>query len=120
MRLTVDTTAATPPFEQIRQQLEDLIAGGLLADGTRLPPIRQLAGDLGVAAGTVARAYSELEAARLVITERSKGTRVRAQSHIDAVVERAADEFIREAGTRGLTLPAMLAIIRARQPRSAS
>jgi hypothetical protein len=36
------------------------------------------------------------------------------------VVERAADEFIREAGTRGLTLPAMLAIIRARQPRSAS
>ena len=55
----VDTTDPTPPFEQIRRQLEHLVAAGLLAPGTRLPPVRQLAADLGLAPGTVARAVSD-------------------------------------------------------------
>ena len=46
----------------------------MLAPGARLPPVRQLAGDLGLAAGTVARAYSTLEAAGLVETRRGGGT----------------------------------------------
>lgn len=114
MNITIDTAAATPPFEQVRQQLEGLIVGGLLPDGMRLPTIRQLASDLGVAVGTVARAYAELEAAQLVRTERSKGTRVRASSHPRPQVEEAADAFIAEAARDGLSLSAMLAMVRAR------
>ena len=45
----------TPPYEQLRRQLADLIGAGLLRPGDRLPPLRQLAADLGLAAGTVAR-----------------------------------------------------------------
>src|SRR5690606_9775975 len=56
------------------RQLADFIENGVLAGGTRLPPVRQLAGDLGLAAGTVARAYSELESAGLVQTRRGGGT----------------------------------------------
>ncbi len=66
MIVTVDPGSAVPPFEQIRSQIADLILTGALSPGTRLPAIRQLASDLGVASGTVARAYRELERATLI------------------------------------------------------
>ncbi|WP_445524451.1 GntR family transcriptional regulator [Streptomyces cyslabdanicus] len=72
----VDTTSPVPPYEQIRAQLSGLIRTGGLTDGERLPPVRQLAADLGLATGTVARAYRELETAGLVRTRRGAGTRV--------------------------------------------
>ncbi|WP_338090483.1 GntR family transcriptional regulator [Planosporangium thailandense] len=65
-----------PPFEQVRGQIADLIRLGALPAGQRLPTVRQLAADLGLANGTVARAYQELEAAGLVVTKRAAGTRV--------------------------------------------
>ncbi|MFE5190544.1 GntR family transcriptional regulator [Streptomyces sp. NPDC056628] len=72
----VDTTSQVPPYEQIRAQLAALIRTGRLVEGERLPTVRQLAADLGLAPGTVARAYRELEAARLIRTRRGAGTRV--------------------------------------------
>ncbi|KUO20916.1 GntR family transcriptional regulator [Streptomyces dysideae] len=72
----VDTTSPVPPYEQIRAQLAALITTGRLPEGERLPTVRQLAADLGLAAGTVARAYRELEAASLIRTRRGAGTRV--------------------------------------------
>ncbi|CAM5652084.1 MULTISPECIES: GntR family transcriptional regulator [Streptomyces] len=72
----VDTTSQVPPYEQIRAQLAALIRTGRLAEGDRLPTVRQLATDLGLAPGTVARAYRELEAAHLIRTRRGAGTRV--------------------------------------------
>lgn len=72
----VDTTSQVPPYEQIRSQLAALIRTGRLAEGERLPTVRQLAVDLGLAPGTVARAYRELEAAELIRTRRGAGTRV--------------------------------------------
>jgi len=61
MIVRVDPISATPPYEQIRSQIAEMASTGVLAEGSRLPPIRQLAGDLDVAGGTVARAYRELE-----------------------------------------------------------
>ncbi len=75
-RLVVDTTSPIPPYEQLRAQLTELIRHGVLAAGDRLPPVRQLAADLGLATGTVARAYRELEQAGLVRSRRGAGTRV--------------------------------------------
>lgn len=72
--IALDEHDPTPPFEQLRRQIADAISTGRLAHGSKLPPVRQLAGDLGVAAGTVARAYKELEAAGLVATARRAGT----------------------------------------------
>ncbi|HET8596026.1 MAG TPA: GntR family transcriptional regulator [Intrasporangium sp.] len=76
MRVSVDADDPTPPYEQIRGQVARLIEAGRLAPGDRLPTVRQLAGDLRVAPGTVARAYKELEMAALVETRRAAGTRV--------------------------------------------
>ncbi len=74
--LSIDATSPVPPYEQIRAQLSQLIEHDILTPDDRLPPIRQLAANLGLAAGTVARAYRELELAGQVATRRGGGTRV--------------------------------------------
>ncbi|SEE96171.1 GntR family transcriptional regulator [Ruania alba] len=76
MQVHIDDGDPTPPYEQLRRQLLALMQAGALPAGVRLPPIRQLAADLGVAAGTVARAYRELEDAGWVVSRRGGGTRV--------------------------------------------
>jgi DNA-binding transcriptional regulator YhcF (GntR family) len=77
--ITLDPAASTPPFEQVRAQLAARIVSGDLIAGTRLPPVRRLADDLGLAANTVARAYRDLEAAGLVETHGRGGTIVSAR-----------------------------------------
>ncbi len=92
-----------PPYEQVRSQIAAAIAQGDLPTGTRIPPVRQLAGDLGVAAGTVARAYTELGAAGLVATARRAGTTVIGHAdanHASALNALAAD-FVQAARRLG-------------------
>jgi GntR family transcriptional regulator len=79
VNVEVDVTSPTPPYEQIRSQVATMIAAGALGPGTHLPPIRQLAADLGLAANTVARAYRELEATGLVVSRVRHGTVVAAR-----------------------------------------
>ncbi|TLQ47552.1 GntR family transcriptional regulator [Streptomyces marianii] len=76
----INHASPVPPYEQLRAQLADLIALGRLAQGARLPSVRQLASDLGLANNTVVRAYRELEAAGLVRSRRGSGTQVIAPS----------------------------------------
>ena len=70
----IEPTSTVPPFEQLRTQLLDQMRSGQLAAGARLPTVRHLAADLGVAPGTVARAYKELEAAGAIETRGRNGT----------------------------------------------
>lgn len=72
--LHVDLSAPTPVYEQIRTQVAGLVAVGALPAGSRLPASRDLARDLGIAVGTVQRAYRELEADGLVVSRRRLGT----------------------------------------------
>lgn len=74
MRVSVDVTSPTPAYEQIRAQLTALVNSGALPVGTRLPPIRQLAQDLELAPGTVAKAYAMLERTGVASTHRRRGT----------------------------------------------
>jgi GntR family transcriptional regulator len=115
--LTVTATDPTPPYEQLRRQLVALIQDGVLAGGQRLPPLRQLASDLGLAVGTVARTYRELEAAGLVESRRGRGTRVAdpaplASAEETSPLRRAAEEFVRRAIASGAERPAIVAAVR--------
>jgi GntR family transcriptional regulator len=74
MILRVDSASAIPPYEQIRGQLATMIATGQLPAGRRLPSIRQLAADLGLAGGTVARAFRELEQGEFITSRGRHGT----------------------------------------------
>lgn len=78
MIVAIDTGSPIPPYEQLRANVARLVATGQLAVGSRLPTVRQLARDLGVAPGTVARAYKELEAAKILVTRGRHGTHVAA------------------------------------------
>lgn len=72
--LQIDPHSATAPFEQLRLQLAEAIAAGELTPGMRLPTVRKLAGDLGLAPNTVARTYRELEADELIQTRGRLGS----------------------------------------------
>lgn len=75
--ITVDPHSPVPPFEQLRMAIRQLIVTGALPIGARLPTVRQLAADLGLAPGTVARAFRELEAEGITESRRRHGTHVR-------------------------------------------
>ena len=72
--IKIDPQSAVPPFEQLREAVIARIASGELAPGSKLPPVRSLAAELGLAANTVARSYKELEAAGFVQTQGRNGT----------------------------------------------
>lgn len=76
MALRISLTGSGSPAEQIRDQIRGLVATDQLPAGQRIPSVRQLANDLGVAPGTVAKAYRLLEAEGLLQTRVGGGTRV--------------------------------------------
>lgn len=82
----IDRSSAIAPYEQLRSQIVEAVSSGQLAVDTRLPSVRALAAELGTAAGTIARAYRELEEAGVVVTRGRNGTFIAA--HGDAA-ERA-------------------------------
>jgi DNA-binding transcriptional regulator YhcF (GntR family) len=100
--LRVDARAGTPLFDQLRTQVIEGIRAGKLPPGTRLPTVRQLAGQLGLAVNTVARAYRELEAAGIVETRGRFGTFVARADPADAAMAAAARAYHDAARALGL------------------
>ncbi|MBG6180983.1 GntR family transcriptional regulator [Arthrobacter sp. CAN_A1] len=112
--LRIDQASSVPPYEQLRVQILDAANNGSLPVGTRLPPVRTLAGHLGVAVNTVARAYRELEQANIVVTRSRAGTVVAAAG--DEARQRAAaaaDGYADVIKANGLTEDEAVAYLRA-------
>ncbi|GAA4525454.1 GntR family transcriptional regulator [Brachybacterium paraconglomeratum] len=65
-----------PPYEQVRREILEQVRTGELTPGDRLPAIRTYAADLGLAPGTVARAYKLLEESQILLTRRGAGTTI--------------------------------------------
>lgn len=111
--MAFDLTGAAPPSDQIYQHLRGQILSGRLLPGERLATVRQLARDLGVAPGTVARAYKQLEADQLIVTRSAAGTRV--SDHVTAIptdVLYAARALYRRAALAGLSYDQTTAALR--------
>ncbi|MGW5263440.1 GntR family transcriptional regulator [Microbispora sp. NPDC004025] len=91
--IVIDAASPVPPFEQLRAQLARQIQDRTLAVGTRLPTIRQLAANLGLAVNTVGRAYRELEEAGLIETRGRAGSFVSAagEDGLERARQAAAD-----------------------------
>ena len=116
-RWIIDGSSSTPPYEQLRLQLLAGVRSGELAPGTRLPPVRSLAADLGIAPNTVARTYKELEAEGVLVTAGRRGTVV---APPDAEVSEEARRVAVECGDRlaalGLSPSEAARLIRAVYP----
>jgi DNA-binding transcriptional regulator YhcF (GntR family) len=100
--LQIDGGAGRPLFDQLRNQIIGAIRDGRLPPGTRLPTVRELAGQLGLAVNTVARAYRELETAGVVETRGRFGTFVARADPSDSAMAAAARSYLDVA--RGLGL----------------
>ncbi|XZE53148.1 GntR family transcriptional regulator [Planctomycetaceae bacterium SH139] len=72
--ITISLRSSTPLQDQLVAELRRLLATGKLSVGDDLPPVRQLANDLGINLNTVARAYRELTDAGLLTSVRGRGT----------------------------------------------
>ena len=115
MNLEVDPDAPVPPYEQLRQQITALVLAGALARGDRLPSIRQLANDLGLAGGTVARAYRELEAEGVVASRGRHGTTIQGPPRGPApppMLIDAARSYADQASRTGASLEDALTAVR--------
>jgi DNA-binding transcriptional regulator YhcF (GntR family) len=95
--LELDTSSATPIYEQIVARVEEAVATGKLGAGERMPTVRDLAEELSIAPGTVARAYSDLESRGVLETAGARGTRVANRKKSAAAVPEAELEGLRKA-----------------------
>lgn len=122
MRIRLDPAARTPPSAQLRDAIARRIRSGVLGPGERMPPVRALAAELGIAPNTVARAYRELEAAGLLEGRGRHGTFVTERLRVPADeraarLARAADAFARRARQLGASrVEALEAVRRALTP----
>ena len=112
--IVIDSTSPVPPFEQLRAQLARQIQERTLAVGTRLPTIRRLAADLGLAVNTVGRAYRELEEAGLIETRGSAGSFVSAAGEQGRErASRAAAEYAAVIASLGIDPTEAVRIVQA-------
>jgi len=106
--LVIDAGLEIPPYQQIVEQIRAAIERKELPPDSPLPTVRQLAGDLGIAPNTVARAYAELQSGGYLIGDGRRGTRVAAELPLDRRtrirrLRDATEKFVDSQRHRGFT-----------------
>ncbi|MER5178062.1 GntR family transcriptional regulator [Streptomyces sp. NPDC002896] len=113
LKIDIDQGAATAPYEQLRAQISEQARSGVLPVGYKLPTVRGLAEDLGLAANTVAKAYRALESDGVIETRGRHGTFVAAAGDAASKGAAAAAQAYAERVQRlGLTEAAALDAVR--------
>ncbi|GAA4886850.1 GntR family transcriptional regulator [Serinicoccus chungangensis] len=112
LSIAVDPGSPTPVFEQVVDRVVEAIRDGALVPGDRLPPVRRLAAELGIATNTVAKAYRQLEEEGHVETRGRGGTLVRDELAPTQPGRVAAEDFVRAARASGLDLSQAVGLLR--------
>ncbi len=97
MELGIDAASGVPAFLQLRAQIIEQVRSGALKPGTRIPTVRALAAELGIAPNTVAKAYRHLEEDGILETRGRNGSFISPQG---GAVERRAQEAAAEYAAR--------------------
>ncbi|GGO44681.1 GntR family transcriptional regulator [Streptomyces daqingensis] len=112
LQIAIDPEASDAPYEQLRSQISDQARGGKLPTGYKLPTVRGLAEELGLAANTVAKAYRALESDGVIETRGRHGTFVAAAGDAAArEAAEAAESYVRRVRRLGLDRGAALAAV---------
>lgn len=100
-----DISSGTGPvYVRVADSIETAISHGVLPPGTKLPPQRNLAFDIGVTIGTISRAYALVHERGLVAGEVGRGTYVLDRSHTMPTVQ--TDPITQAlSGTRAIEAP---------------
>ena len=113
--ITINYRDPRPIYEQIQTELSRLMLTGVLPPGSRLPSVRELAGQLAINPNTIQRAYRELEADGYILSVAGKGSFV---AQVDQLAEqqkkqavdafRAAAQKLRQLGLTQAQLAQLL------------
>lgn len=113
LKIDIEDDAGIAPYEQVRAQISEQARAGALPVGYRLPTVRGLAEELGLAANTVAKAYRALESDGVIETRGRNGTFVAAAgSAADREAASAAQAYADRVRRLGLSEAAALAAVR--------
>lgn len=77
MKIIINNSSMQPIYEQLVEQIKNLIINGELKEGDALPSVRSLSKELKISALTVKKAYDHLEIAGFTATIHGKGTYVK-------------------------------------------
>lgn len=94
MLISLDYQSRTPIYEQIILEIEKYVALGILKPEEQIPPIRELATELGVNPNTVKKAYTLLESKGIIVTLSTKGTYI--SSNTNKIVEEKINSKIKD------------------------
>lgn len=112
--LAIDPASAVAPYEQLRAAVVDAVGAGRLAPGAKLPTVRGLADELGIAVNTVAKAYKALEADAVIEGRGRNGTFVAEHGDpAERALQAAAAEYAALARRLGAEASDAHAIVRA-------
>jgi GntR family transcriptional regulator len=114
MFLAIDTAAKSPIYQQVADGIRALIARGELKPGAPLPPVRQLAADLGVNLNTIAVAYRELQGEGLLTVKHGSGAVVASRTtkeHSDDDLRRSLRNALTQLVLAGLSKGKILGIV---------
>src|SRR5438105_13282510 len=114
MYITIDETDRRPIYRQVADEIKALIARGSLSEGMALPPVRQVADDLGVNLNTIAAAYRELQKEGLLKVRHGSGALVSARKvpqQNDAELRKALRASLAHLALAGLPRPELVEIV---------
>jgi DNA-binding transcriptional regulator YhcF (GntR family) len=113
VEITLGPADGAPASDRLRRRILELIRSGDLPPTTKLPPVRTLAESLGIAPGTVARVYRELEQEGVLETHGRNGTVVAGSTDpVRRQAEAAASAFADRARALGLGAEEALQLVR--------
>ena len=102
-----------PIYEQLEEKLRRLILSGAIAEGERLPSVRELASQLAINPNTIQRAYRELEQEGYLCSVPGKGSFAAERAGIDTQrrdqLLRRFDETVKELQYLGVSAEALRA-----------
>ena len=104
--ITINYRDPRPIYEQIQTELRRLMLTGVLPPGSRLPSVRELAGQLAINPNTIQRAYRELEAAGYLISVPGKGSFAAESSPLQAQKKQELLAQIRSLAREAIVLGA--------------
>jgi GntR family transcriptional regulator len=83
-----------PVYEQLAERLTELICSGALAEGEKLPPVREVAAAHAMNPNTVQKTYQLLERKGLIYSIPAKGSYVAGETARKAMKNEAINHFI--------------------------
>ncbi len=108
MLIVIDEKDRRPIYQQVVDEIKALIARGELREGAALPPVRQVASDLGVNLNTIAAAYRELQTEGLINIRHGAGAIVTSRTSSEKT-----DDQLRKPLRAALTQMALAGLPRA-------